>query len=434
MRRTGRQSGGTWAIGLFGWLVLVAQTSPLHAGLYYSAEKYAPLPSRWQGFLLDHHALRTIAQERPADGFVSPLRQEYLRAADHFRQLSRQRPLTAEESADYGAVLLRLGRTTEALSVLQSAARRWPQHFSLQANLGTAWQMLGELDRAADVLQEALSLAPSVWRRYEEYHLRLVQSRRREAKAPVAAADDLFGVRFDGPAGLWPESRRSRLPDDAIAIVQQLALWFPRDARLLWLAAELANAVGETAVAAAMLDGCVTEFGFSPPLLRERRRLFRAAMDHLRDHNQHRSVFRTRSARPLIQAFDERLLPPPRHDGPTPIPWPLLQASVIQADGSVRFPEYLNRLDGRGVSLHGFLQPLGDDPQPQDFLLVPYPIGCWFCESPGPTSMVYIRLAPGRQVEKRRELILVAGRLRLNRDNPETFLFILEDAVVALPQ
>ena len=407
----------------------------VQAGVYYSAEKYAPLPSRWRGFLLDHRALRMIAVERPAEGGMSPWRQEYWTALRHYQQQARQRSLGPEESADYGAVLIRLGRSHEALAVLAPAARRWPECFALHANLGTAWQLQGEWDRAIEALQEAVRLAPPAWKLYEEYHLKLVRLRRSERPGGVAQnVDDLFGVSFDGPVGPWPESRRRGLPVEAVAIAQQLALWLPQDGRLLWLLAELANADGEVILAAAMLDGCVTEFGLNSPALRARRQLFRREADRLRQHGQHMSRFRPRSSRPLLQAFDERLLPPPSPDGPTPLPWPLLAATSIDPRGTVHFPDYLRRLDGRLVSLNGFMHPLGDQPQTQEFLLLEYPVGCWFCETPEPNGLVYVRLSEGRQIDKRRELIHVTGRLRLNNDNPEAFLFTLEDAVVALPQ
>ncbi len=413
----------------------LADGGAVQAGVHYSAEKYAPLPSRWRGFLLDHRALRTIAVERPADGGPSPLRQEYVTAAGHYQRLARQRPLTAQESADYGAVLIRLGRWNEALAVLTPAVRRWPDHFALHANLGTAWQLQGEWDRAIEALQEAVRLAPPAWKRYEEYHLKLVRLRRAEKGGITARdVDDLFGVPWGGPVGPWPEQRRQTLPPDAVAIAQQLALWLPQDGRLLWLLAELANADGEVIVAAAMLDGCVMEFGLNSPALRARRLLFRTEAEKLRQHAKHQSQFRPRSSRPLLQTFDERLLPPPRSDGPTPLPWPLLAATSFGDRGAVHFPDYLRRLDGQLVSLNGFMQPLGDQPQPQEFLLLEYPVGCWFCETPEPNGLVYVRLAAGRQIDKRRDLILVTGRLRLNHDNPEAFLFALEEAVVAQPQ
>src|SRR6185295_16567000 len=110
----------------------------------------------------------------------------------------------------------------------------------------------------------------------EEYHLKLVRLRLKNKKAD--GLDDLFGVRFvDAEGGYTPgklaAAEQKKLPAAAIAIVQQLALWLPADGRLLWQLAELANAHGDVRTAAAIMDGCVTEFAMSAPELRRRRQV-----------------------------------------------------------------------------------------------------------------------------------------------------------------
>src|SRR5207253_9689941 len=126
-------------------------------------------------------------------------------------------------------------------------------------------------------------LAPGKFQQAEEYHVKLVRWR---LKQPRDALDDLFAVRFAGDKGTYEPGKMSRaewdkLPARAAAIVQQLALWLPQDGRLLWQVAELANATGDVKTAAAMMDGCVTQFGLNDPELRRHRRLTRAAADEL---------------------------------------------------------------------------------------------------------------------------------------------------------
>src|SRR5262245_62123715 len=48
-------------------LALCALAPPASAGLYYSGEQYAELPSRLRGFLIDHRSLRTAGIERPGN-------------------------------------------------------------------------------------------------------------------------------------------------------------------------------------------------------------------------------------------------------------------------------------------------------------------------------------------------------------------------------
>ena len=69
-----------------------------------------------------------------------------------------------------------------------------------------------------------------------------------------------------------------KLPDDAIAVVQQLLLWLPDDTRLYWLLAELYNADGAPATAARIFDECMDSRGFQTKQLGEHRRLVKEAL------------------------------------------------------------------------------------------------------------------------------------------------------------
>lgn len=416
-------------IALFTVLLLPCSAQ---AGLHYSGEQYAELPSRLRGFLIDHRALRAAAVERPGDLPLSPLRDDYLAAAARLEKLARTRALTADEAADLGAVHVRLGKPDKALAVLVPAARKNPDHFRLAANLGTAFQVSGDLDRAAEHLAEAVRLAPEKFKAVEQYHLKLVRLRLKEGRAAVTAVDDLFGVKFDGGPGAMSDAERKKLPDDAVAVVQQLALWLPADGRLLWQLGELANAHSDVRTAAAILDGCVTEFALAAPELRKRRPLFRAAADELAkkpDHEQHKITLKTRSARPLVKAFDESTLPPVRADRANPLPWPVLGATTAEKGRPV-FLKYLEQLDGKTVTLTGFMQPVRDEPAVTVFLLLEYPVGCWFCETPEATGLVSVEMKAGKAADFKRGLVKVTGTLRLNRADLEGYLFTVTDARV----
>jgi hypothetical protein len=420
-------------------LALGAWPSAASAGLYYSGEQFAELPSRPSGFLIDHRALRAAGYERP-DGLPSPLQSDYRAAVERLEKLAKTRALTADEAADLGALHLRLGKPEKALNVLAPAARTFPDHFRVAANLGTAFQLSGDLERAVTQLEEAVRLAPAKLKPFERAHLKLLQLRLKEgrgAKAP-AAPDDLFGVKFVGAsggpeAGTLADAERKKLPDDAVAIIEQLALWMPADGRLLWQFGELCNAFGDVRAAAAALDGCVTEFALGSPDLRKRRQLYRAAADELAkkpDHEQHRTALKVKSARPLVKAFDESLLPAIEPDKVNTLPWPVLAATTRDAKGRPQFAKYLERLDGKTVALTGFMQLTKDELTVSSFLLLEYPVGCWFCETPDPTGLLNVELKAGKTVELRKGLVKVTGTLVLNRTDPEGYLFSLKDARV----
>src|SRR5207249_1322188 len=95
------------------------------------------------------------------------------------------------------------------------------------------------------------------------------------------------------------------------------------------------------------------------------------------------------------------------------------------------FPNYLKQLDGKRVALNGFMQPLQQELELGSFLLIEYPVGCWYCEMPDMTSIVFAELPAGKTAAYRRSLVKIIGTLRLNSTDPENFLFTIEDAAVA---
>jgi hypothetical protein len=427
-------------------LAFLTLPSAAQAGLYCSLEPIAELPSQWRGFLLDQRALRQIAVQPARGQPAGPLRPKYEQAAQALEKARRTRPLSAEESADLGALYVRLGEPARAIDVLREAQARSPHYFRILANLGTAWQVQGDLGQAEACLQQAVRLAPGKLQRAEEYQLRLVRSRQRRA-SPAEDLDDLFGVRYAAEDGSYQPGRlsaaaRKQLPSDAVALVQELALWLPADGRLLWQLAELANAHGDVRTAAAMFDGCVTEFGLRSPELRRHRQETRAAADQLakraaqgdeaakQAHEGHAGTLRSRSSRPLVQRVRTADLPPVSAEGVNPLPWSVLAETSVGREFRPTFARYLRELDGLQVSLSGFMQPIGEGLELGSFLLIEYPVGCWYCQMPELAGIVLVELPAGKTATYRRSLVKVTGRLELNATDPENFLYTLHDARV----
>ena len=424
------------------FLSLLLLASPLRAGLYYSGEQQAELPSAWRGFLLDHRALRTIGVA-PANVPPTLLREQYQEAAAKLIKIAQQRKLTADEAADLGALHVRLGEPVKAVEVLRAAQRQYPEQFRIVANLGTAWQMQGDLEEAGRAFREAVRLASSKEKPFEEYHLKLVLGRAKEGKNP-ATYDDLFAVKYLGESGK-PEGgkiavdQKKMLPDNAAAIVQQLALWLPADGRLLWQLGEIANAHGDVRTAASILDGCVMEFALASPDLRQRRGIYREAADAIAklpdsEHEKFRGDLKTKSPRPLLRKLDTSFLPAIRPDGVNTLPWLVLAETTIGRRFKPTFAKYLEDLDGKRVAMTGYMYPIAADMTDlSGFMLVEYPIGCWFCETPEPAGIVFVVLPNGKTTPLKKRLVKVEGIIKLNRTDPEQYLHTIRNATVGEP-
>ncbi|QEL20215.1 DUF3299 domain-containing protein [Limnoglobus roseus] len=393
--------------------LLAVTAAPSFAGLYYSGEVTNPLPAKWRGFLMDHRMLRALTSPKA----VTPIHDGYAAALTELESAAASRMLTADETADRGALLVRFGKAEKAVEVLRPAVRDNPKHFRLAANLGTAWQLAGDLAQAEAALTEAVMLAPPATKAAEEAHLKLVRLRRKEGKNPADAPDVIFAK------------------DANAAVVQQLALWLPGDGRLLWQLAEIAHAAGDVRTAASILDGCVTEFGMKSESLRKKRQQWRAVVEEL-DKREHvsadRGTLAFRSARPLARTFDESKLPPINPDGPTPLPWAALGETTIGKKFAVNHLKFVDRLDGKPVSLVGFIRPTTADAELEAFLFTEFPVGCWFCELPEPTGIVSVQLAKGEVADAVKTPVKIMGTLKLNRDDPEAYLFSIVDAKVGV--
>jgi tetratricopeptide (TPR) repeat protein len=290
--------------------VLLPATS--RAGLYNTAEQVVEpspgpngvkaIPFRlFQQTLTD---LQNIAIDKPDN----PIRERYVSRRDALQAKERQGALTVEERVNLGAYLIRLRQYDEAIQVLRTASAQDPRNFMVLANLGTAYQLRGELPSAAQYLSDGLqqvswdrpgwSKDQQKWyRRAETYHRKLVRLRGREAlqgggrAKPPETVDALFDdgaeppqpVRFVGDDGRYEPGKlaaaeRAKLPKDAVAIVQQLLIWLPDDTRLYWLLGELLNAEGDVESAQRILDDCVWTRAYPSEELKKHRQVLAAAL------------------------------------------------------------------------------------------------------------------------------------------------------------
>ncbi|MFO0935567.1 MAG: hypothetical protein U0798_03505 [Gemmataceae bacterium] len=411
-------------------VVIVLTSRPIQAGLYSSLEPTNPFPAAWRGFLPDQRILRMVAVDPGAKIGTppSPLRESYSELIVTLEAAAKSRVLNEKELTDLSAAYCRLAKPEKAIALLRTARRTYPDNFKLAANLGTAFQLAGDLSSSQIALDDAVRLAPESAKRAEKIHLVLVSQRLKEGRTPADHWDDLFGKEADYDA--------KKVPADAAEVVQQLALWLPADGRLLWQLGEIAHATGDVRTAANILDGCVGEFGMASANLRTRRTKYRAEADRLAndsEHTRHGGTLTFRSSRPLGSTFDESKLPAIREDGTNPLPWGAVQMVTVGKGFKPKYLKHVDQLDGKTVSITGYPAIGADGAESGSFLLTEYPIGCWFCESPDATSIIRIELAPGRNaLDLPRGTVKLTGTLKLNRTDPERFLYSIEKARLAI--
>lgn len=90
------------------------------------------------------------------------------------------------------------------------------------------------------------------------------------------------------------------------------------------------------------------------------------------------------------------------------------------------FPDVLKERDGRLVNLVGFMAPIDQFTQVSEFMLLPMPITCYFCERPPMRDIVEVQLAS--KVDMVNEPVLIGGRFHLNQEERPLFFYTLAEA------
>lgn len=283
-------------------LIAILMTPPTvgWAGLYVPGEEDLPLTA---GRALSFDQFQALWTDQIRAGISLPnspdsaLRKRYQNSRDELRKKNPDR-LSEEEVARLSGYHLRLNETAQAFDLLKQSSRRHPRSFLVHANLAQAALSRGELLESLNYQDIAISLmrggVPGMkpeqvaWYQRCEMVLRdLLRKRLREQRDrksnQVETVDAIFESRFVGASGEFEvgaidEAERSKLPADALAVVQQLLFWSPHDNRLYWLLGELYNATGDTAAAQRIFNELVDARGFQPAELLDRRRRVNAAL------------------------------------------------------------------------------------------------------------------------------------------------------------
>jgi len=98
--------------------------------------------------------------------------------------------------------------------------------------------------------------------------------------------------------------------------------------------------------------------------------------------------------------------------------------------GSIYVPKFtpeIKALEGKYITLPGFIVNLEGMFKPEHIILSSLPIAaCFFCGNAGPESVIEVFLK--QPIKLYKEPVKIRGKLRLNSDNYQELMYILEDA------
>jgi len=92
-----------------------------------------------------------------------------------------------------------------------------------------------------------------------------------------------------------------------------------------------------------------------------------------------------------------------------------------------KFSDEIKALDGKIITVKGFIIPMQEASNTTYFMLSYYPYSnCYFCGGAGPETIVEVKAS--KAVIFTSKAITVTGKLKLNKDDEEHLFYILENS------
>lgn len=108
--------------------------------------------------------------------------------------------------------------------------------------------------------------------------------------------------------------------------------------------------------------------------------------------------------------------------------WDVLRDTKGTYRSGPTFLDELTSLDGQQVHIIGYQVPNEEFRAMHEYMLLPVPIECYFCESPPMRDVVYIKMKEGTTANLVNEPVLINGTLRLHGAPKSDFFYVIEDA------
>lgn len=108
--------------------------------------------------------------------------------------------------------------------------------------------------------------------------------------------------------------------------------------------------------------------------------------------------------------------------------WKLLQKTVGNMRTGPTFDEQLLQYDQQRIHIVGFMVPLTQFRKMKEFLLLPLPIECYFCQAPPMRDVIVVQMAEKETTDLFKEPVLINGILNLQKGKGVKFFYIITDA------
>ncbi|MDR9367244.1 MAG: DUF3299 domain-containing protein [Balneolaceae bacterium] len=119
---------------------------------------------------------------------------------------------------------------------------------------------------------------------------------------------------------------------------------------------------------------------------------------------------------------------------PNAVTWDVLKKVKWEIDSNrgtyiPNFDQEVEKLDGKEITVKGYLYPLGYGSENPEFLFTPYPVnGCFYCVPGSAETMIHLPETKLEKVPLTR--VTVKGKFHLLRDSPYGLIYKITDTKI----
>ncbi len=174
----------------------------------------------------DAHGSLVEFQAEPVESLLK--RHKPLVAELESRKTELERQLEEDSSVEvrnnYAVMLIRLGQERQAIDILKKIESEKGGEYAIAANLGTAYELTGELDSALDWIKEAIRRNPRAHYSTEWLHVRILEAKRQLTNSPNwLDTNSVVGISFgENVVPVWPSDAEHPVEITQNAILYQL--------------------------------------------------------------------------------------------------------------------------------------------------------------------------------------------------------------------
>ncbi|MFK8101645.1 MAG: hypothetical protein AB8G15_03945 [Saprospiraceae bacterium] len=105
--------------------------------------------------------------------------------------------------------------------------------------------------------------------------------------------------------------------------------------------------------------------------------------------------------------------------------------SSMQEGKELRFGPLIKRLEGKEITVRGYIIPLSGKKGQSHFMFSAYPYSnCFFCGKAGPESVMEVFIKDDKKVDYSEKIIKIKGTFAIRSSDPNDIMYQLSDAVL----